>query len=163
MEKNRLALLKLDIQVQMEMITNTYRRLEQRAEKLEASNPVCLESIAYQIHNLYNAIEDLLKIVANHFENNLSSNPQWHSLLLQRMKQEISSVRPALISDRTFSLLNGLRGFRHFFRHAYGVDIEYEQLQINLDKSLRLLPLLTEDVNNFLDKFEGDGIQKTEI
>jgi hypothetical protein len=150
MEENRLIILKVDIQAQMELITNTYNRLEERAKQLDPNNLMSLESIAYQIHNLYNAIEDLLKIIANYFENNITNNAQWHSLLLQRMKQEIPSIRPPLLSESTFSLLNALRGFRHFFRHAYGVDLEYEQLKINLDKSLKLLPLLTEDVDTFL-------------
>jgi uncharacterized protein YutE (UPF0331/DUF86 family) len=151
MENNKLTILKVDITAQMELITNTYNRLDARAKQLNDENPVYLESVAYQIHNLYNAIEDLLKIIANHFENNISNTSQWHSLLLQRMKQEIPSIRPALLSEQTFSILNGLRGFRHFFRHAYGVDIEYEQLKINLDKSLRLLSLLEEDINRFME------------
>ncbi|MFN6221529.1 MAG: hypothetical protein ACK55G_20760 [Dolichospermum sp.] len=49
-------------------------------------------------------------------------------------------------------MLNSLRGFRHFFRHAYGVEIEYEQLKINLFKALVLLPNLEKDIELFLEK-----------
>lgn len=33
---------------------------------------VRVESVAYQLHTFYNAVEDLLKLVATHFENNIS-------------------------------------------------------------------------------------------
>ena len=94
----------------------------------------------------------MLKIVATYFENNITETAKFHIALLTRMTQTIPSIRPALISQETFSILNSLRGFRHFFRHAYGTPIEYEQLKNNLDKSLNLLPILEQDVNTFLEK-----------
>ncbi len=49
-------------------------------------------------------------------------------------------------------ILNALRGFRHFFRHAYGTAIEYDLLKINLDKALSLFPLLDRDISHFLQQ-----------
>jgi uncharacterized protein YutE (UPF0331/DUF86 family) len=68
------------------------------------------------------------------------------------MNQEIPEIRPALISQETFNLLNSLRGFRHFFRHAYNTAIEYEQLKSNLDKALSLSPNLKKDLKIFLEQ-----------
>lgn len=48
-----------------------------------------MESVAYQIHNLFNAVEDLLKIVAASFENQITDTARWHTALLQRMTQEV--------------------------------------------------------------------------
>jgi uncharacterized protein YutE (UPF0331/DUF86 family) len=70
------------------------------------------------------------------------------------MTLPIPGVRPALISPETFSLLNSLRGFRHFFRHAYGTNIEYEQLKFNLDKAIKIPPLLQEDIQNFIEQIK---------
>jgi hypothetical protein len=97
-------------------------------------------------------IEDLFKIVAGRFENQVADLSRWHIELLRRMRQDIPGVRPALISAETFSLLNGLRSFRHFFRHAYAAPIEYAQLQVNLDKARRVRPLLKQDVADFLEQ-----------
>lgn len=96
-----------------------------------------------------------MKIVANYFENNINDSGQWHSLLLQRMKMDIPEIRPALLSPETYSILNSLRGFRYFFRHAYGVTLEYEPLKNNLDKSLNLFHHLQSDVNQFLFRLSG--------
>ena len=64
----------------------------------------------------------------------------------------------------------GSRRFRHFFRHAYGVEIEYEQLKINLFKALALLPNLEKDIRHLVKKNVGtihelslQGFQATHI
>ena len=149
MDKNTLIVLRADLLAQMAVVKSISLLIEERAEGLQKDDPIRLESVAYQIHNFYNAIEDLLKIVAAHFENQISDTARWHSILLQRMSQEIPGIRPVFLSQESYLLLNSLRGFRHFFRHAYGVPIDYEQLQINLNKSRQLYPCLERDLNQF--------------
>ncbi|MGK7952772.1 MAG: hypothetical protein AB4368_29265 [Xenococcaceae cyanobacterium] len=122
---------------------------------MTADDPIRLESVAYQIHNLYNAVEDLLKLVAAHFENQITDTAHWHTALLRRMNQEVTGIRPALLSEEGYIILNSLRGFRHFFRHAYGVPIDYAQLKINLDKARQLKSLLEKDLENFLNRIRA--------
>lgn len=153
MDKNDLVVLTADIKAQMSLVKTISAKLEDRAVGLDPEDSVRMESVAYQIHNFYNAVEDLLKIVATYFENQITDTTRWHTKLLQRMTEEISGVRPSLLSQESYLLLNSLRGFRHFFRHAYGTPIEHAQLQINLDKAYRLLPCLEQDVENFLKAF----------
>lgn len=155
MDSETLVIFKVDVQAQLNLIKQVDERLKERAINLQSDDPILLESIAYQIHNFYSAIEDLLKLIANYFENNISHSPQWHSLLLQRMNMTVPGVRPAVLSSDTYVTLNALRGFRHFFRHAYGATIEYEQLKTNLNKALNLLPELESDLNQFLSQLEG--------
>ena len=150
MDSQTLVVLTVDIPAQMALIKEVYEKLVIRANRLQPNDEIILESIAYQIHNLYRATEELMKIVATYFENNINESNQWHSLLLQRMKMDIPEIRPALLSVESYSILNSLRGFRHFFRHAYGATLEYEPLKTNLDKSLKLFPQLELDVNQFL-------------
>jgi hypothetical protein len=155
MDTNSLLIFKTDINAQRQLIKMIQEKLKQRSENLNPEDIVRLESIAYQIHNLYNAVEDLLKIVATYFENNIADNSQWHSALLRRMTQEISGIRPALLSAESYSILNSLRGFRHFFRHAYGSEIEFQQLKINLDKALIILSYLEQDLKIFIEKIDN--------
>jgi uncharacterized protein YutE (UPF0331/DUF86 family) len=149
MDKNALIVLTADLTAQMAVVKSISLLLEERAFGLRVDDPVRLESVAYQLHNFYNAIEDLLKMVAAHFENQISDTARWHSVLLQRMSQEIAGIRPAVLSQESYLLLNSLRGFRHFFRHAYGVPIDYEQLQINLKKARQLYPSLENNLSQF--------------
>ena len=95
MDTNKLILLKVDLDAQMNEIARIHEKLLNRIAKIKTDDEAILESIAYQIHNLYCATEDLLKIIASCFENNISNSGQWHSLLLQRMSMEIPGIRPA--------------------------------------------------------------------
>jgi hypothetical protein len=81
MDSNSLILLTVDLKTQMAQIESIHQKLVDRSKKLQADDQIILESIAYQIHNLYCVTEDLLKVVARYFENNISESSQWHSFL----------------------------------------------------------------------------------
>lgn len=156
MDSHKLILLKVDLQAQMNLMAVIHQKLLDRATRLSVDDDIILESIAYQIHNLYCTVEDLLKIVASCFENNISSTSQWHSVLLQRMTIEIPGIRPALLSPDSYTILNSMRGFRHFFRHAYASDIDYQQLTVNLHRALELKKHLDHDVSQFLLRLDDE-------
>ncbi|MGB3496421.1 MAG: hypothetical protein WBA57_27085 [Elainellaceae cyanobacterium] len=143
-----------DLQAQLATLHRIVERLDDRSADLAPSDIARMESVAYQIHNFYNAMEDLLKLVATHFENNISDAARWHSALLQRMMQEIPGVRPAVLSLDTYTALNSLRGFRHFFRHAYEVPLNYEQLMVNFKLAQEVLPQIERDMQAFLAAIE---------
>ena len=149
MDAKEVMILTTDLTTQMVVIDEVFINLEDRAQNFNADDVRQLESVAYQIHNIYNAIEDLLRLVAAHFENQISD-----SALLQRMTQPVPGVRPALLTKDTFRLLNALRGFRHFFRHAYIVTVDPVQLQSNLHKAQQAYQLLHNDVSHFLAQLQ---------
>lgn len=157
MDSSALIILRTEVEAQMARIRALYQRLDERVVDLHPEHQALMESVAYQLHNIYSAIEELLKLIASHFENHISDTARWHTTLLQRMSIEIPGVRPAVVSSESHHLLNGLRGFRHFFRHAYGADIEYPQLTINLDKAQALRPLFDADIARFFASLQGDS------
>ncbi len=106
MELSELVLLEADLAAQRVTIDRIFTTLLQRSQNLSSENPEKLESVAYQIHNLYGAIEEALKVIATYFENNISESAQWHSLLLRRMMQPIQGVRPAVLSLESYDALN---------------------------------------------------------
>ena len=81
---------------------------------------------ALKTQQFYTALEDLLKQVAKSFENKIDDLGSFHKELLIRMETEI---RPAVLSKESFVLLDKLRAFRHFVRHAYDVELDHQQLQ----------------------------------
>ena len=154
MEARQLAILTADVSAQRQLIDRVMAMLEARAQGLQPADAVRLESVAYQIHNFYNAVEDLLRTVATQFENQITDTSRWHQLILQRMTQDIVTVRPALLSQASFDALNALRGFRHFFRHADGVPIDHDQLIANLARVRQGWPALEQDVERFLAQLQ---------
>lgn len=148
MDALRLALLRAEIQRQAAEIDKIYMKIEERKQ---GHDPASLESLGYQLHNLYCAFEDLLKIVAAFFENQVADESRYHAELLRRMSLVVEGVRPAFISEKTYRLLDNLRSFRHFFRHAYAYELDERKLGIVLEDALRLKELYPQDIRSFLE------------
>ena len=154
MEKARLAVLKAELKAQIQEIEGIYTRIEDRKRKKDKA---AMESVGYQLHNLYCAFEDLFKIVAETFENHIQDQSKYHQELLKRMAISIEGVRPRLLSQECFLLLDNLRSFRHLFRHAYSYELDERKLKIVLEDAITLRRIYPTDVNVFLNSFGKGG------
>jgi uncharacterized protein YutE (UPF0331/DUF86 family) len=150
-EKERLIVLKAEMDAQRQEIEGIYARIEDRKRKSDKS---AIESVGYQLHNLYCAFEDLFKIVAESFENHIQDKSKYHLELLKRMAISIQGVRPRLLSEESFPLLDNLRSFRHFFRHAYSYELDERKLKIVLDDALALRKIYPRDIKTFLSNLK---------
>lgn len=149
MEEGRLSLLSATIRAQGEEIERIFDKIEDRRHGEGEAN---LESLAYQLHNLYCAFEDLLKIVADFFENHIEESSRYHRALLWRMKMPIEGVRPALLSETSYKLLDSLRAFRHVFRHAYSYELDPQKLGLVVEDALKLRGLYQGETDRFLEQ-----------
>lgn len=107
--------------------------------------------VAYRLHSLYTAIENIFRNIAVAFENQLSDRAGWHRELLQRMKLDLTPVRPAVIDQDAYGKLDELLRFRHFFRTAYGVPLDASRLQLALDQALALKGQYRTQLERFLE------------
>ena len=148
MDTERIAGLTAEIKGQLWLMEKVSRRLQARVND-GLDTPGQLDSIAYQIHNLYCSAEDLLKLIASSFENQIGSGGDWHRVLLLRLSQPVEGIRPAFLSDDSLEVMNKLRSFRHLIRHAYGTEIELTQLQANLSAAQQLYGLIRQDIDTF--------------
>ena len=153
MEKAKLAILEAELSRQKQEIDKIYAKIDER--RLRINNETGIESLAYQLHNLYCAYEDLFKIVAAAFENNIEEGITWHKELIRRMTISIKGIRPNLISEKSMNLLSELRSFRHFFRHAYGYELDPKKVKLVLEKAVGLKKAFTKDVNKFLSNLKS--------
>ena len=149
MEAEKLVLIKSDLTAQMAEIEVIYSRLEDRKK---SKGSTALESIGYQLHNLYCAFEDLFLIVAGYFENNIQDKTRFHSELLKRMNIAIEGIRPNLLTPESFILLDNLRSFRHFFRHGYSHELDARKIKIVLMDAEKLKGGYRHEVELFLRK-----------
>lgn len=109
---------------------------------------------ALRVQQFYTAIEDLLKQIAKAFENHIEDLATYHKGLLIRLNTDIPKIRPAVISKDSFMLLDKVRAFRHFIRHAYDCELEEDEL-IALQKLLRTHYLKVEnDLTRFREYVE---------
>lgn len=152
MDETEIALINSEIKAHLKIIADVYTKIEERAA--HDNEPSRLESLGYQLHNLYCAFEDLFKTVAGFFENSIDDMTRYHSELLRRMTMDIEGIRPALIDNDSYRLLDNLRAFRHFFRHAYLYEIEPRKVKIVLDDALKLKNRYPEQIESFIEKIK---------
>ena len=136
---------------QIEQILNVYSIIEEKKVVFEkkAVAKEMVESTGYWLHNLYSAFEDLFKLTAGFWENNVKTNGDFHINLLKRMLMHIEQVRPPLISEESYRFLNEIRGFRHVFRHAYSFGMDDERVSFLLFRVLKKKELLMQDLQKF--------------
>lgn len=151
MDKSRHLVLAAEVRAQLQQIERIYGLVNEREP---IGGVAGTESLAYQLHNLYGAIEDLFKVVANAFENNVAPGSGYHTELLRRMTISVPEVRPHVISTKTYGLIDSLRGFRHVFRHAYARELDVRKLRIVLDDARAARGPLADDVEAFLRSVE---------
>ena len=78
--------------------------------------------LAFRLHSLYNAFDNVFQNIAAAYENTPDDATRWHAQLLQRMRLDLMPVRPAVIDKAAYDALDELRRFRHLFRYAYDVE-----------------------------------------
>jgi hypothetical protein len=110
--------------------------------------------VAYRLHTLYTAFENIFRNIAIAFENQVSQE-SWHREVLQRMRLDLTPLRPAVIDAAAHSKLDELRRFRHVFRTMYGADLDALRLQVALRRALELRPLYRAQIENFLEFLRG--------
>ena len=58
------------------------------------------------------------------------------------MSLDIEDIRPRVISQKSFYTLDDIRRFRHFFYHAYDVELDFERIKIISVKLLENIEFL---------------------
>lgn len=86
-------------------------------------------AIAGHLHSFYTGCEAVLLRALEPFDGPPPEGPGSHARLLERAALTIDGLRPAILTPATGSALDRYRAFRHFFRHAYGVKLEWPLIE----------------------------------
>ena len=151
---DKILILMNSIRRDLEAIATIYSELERHPLK-SGTNDDTLILIAYHLHNLYNAFENVFQNIAAVFENSVDEVERWHVQLLERMRLDAMPLRPAVIDDVAYDALDELRRFRHLFRHAYRMKLDPLRLQLVVHKALALKTIYAGQLEQFIDFLQG--------
>lgn len=89
-----------------------------------------LVTAAYHLSGIYSCWEDIFFKIAKVFENRVENPSSWHKELLDRMRIAVKDIRPRVISDSTYVVLDEMRRFRHVFRSSYMFSLKRPQIEL---------------------------------
>src|SRR3989304_364211 len=98
-DTSQLATLSAMIGRDLEGIERLDRELTALRGGLDAAAPAFrdLAAMAYVLHNMYGALENIFEQVSRTYENHVTDPTQWHKELLTKMFLDIPKVRPAVL------------------------------------------------------------------
>ncbi len=160
--KNKYAIFKSRLNQELHILTNIENEfktlgltghnkpVEKIADNIPIINPLVKRGIASMLAETYSCMEKGLLFIADNIDEVIPQGSNWHTELLKQMTIDIKSLRPRVISDTTFKLLNELRSFRHVHRNIYGADLHVERLFEILEFIPELLEGFNTDIKVFL-------------
>jgi hypothetical protein len=110
---------------------------------------------AVGLHGWYTALETILERVARAIDASVPTGPTSHRDLLSQGMTEVEGMRPAVLDRALEPELLALLTFRHFFRHAYGVELDPARLRVELERHERVAPQVDADLAAWSDFLEA--------
>lgn len=102
-----------------------------------------LAGVAALLHNFYNGVENIIKQIFLSQKINLPEGQSWHKDLLE------SAVQESIISGECKNFLGQYLAFRHFFSHAYALDLYPDKMEPLVNHCSNLYSLFKDDISSF--------------
>lgn len=103
-----------------------------------------IAGVATILHNFYNGIENIIKLSLSEKNIPLPESGSWHKDLLKL------AVNNNIITESTMLKLGEYLAFRHFFSHAYALDLYGEKLEPLVENIKEVYSSFQKDVSSFL-------------
>ncbi|MGD8782706.1 MAG: hypothetical protein PVH88_27595 [Ignavibacteria bacterium] len=131
------------IQAELENINEIFIELPSYSH-LPKLSTLELAGVAALLHNFYNGIENILKQIVLSQNLEVPVGESWHKELLElALKQDF-------ISKECKNNLAPYLAFRHFFSHAYALELYPDRMEPLVKYSKKVYDIFKKDINEFL-------------
>jgi hypothetical protein len=131
------------INIEIENITEIIKGIP-TPSKLPFLSSLELAGTAALLHNFYNAIENILKQIFISDKISIPEGKSWHKELVE------SAVKEKIITENCKNQLSNYLAFRHFFSHAYALDLYSERIEPLVENMEGVFRLFKDDINKYL-------------
>jgi len=160
MRQSDISLLKVEIESDFSDLERVVVEIKEAVKEIGSSIPTYRDKAALGalLHSFYNGIENALKRIAEEVDHSVPVGEGWHRSLLRRMEGEVEGYRPAILREQTVGILEPYLGFRHFFRHSYTFEIDWQKLQPLVENVAMVLREFQADLEDLFRKLsQGQG------
>ncbi len=154
MNPNSLTALKALIDDELISLARIVKETQNTLKELGETPPRQLEmnGLAAYLHQYYTAIESIFRRIALQIDGYLPIGERSHLDLLEQMAQDIANVRTALIEPQQYLILKDYLNFSHFFRHAYGYQLRWQELHLKLVMMPEAFEKLRQSIDNLFQE-----------
>lgn len=118
-----------------------------------------LGSVGFDLQSFYQGVERVFETIAKSIDRSLPAGDRWHKMLLEQMANEVSGIRPAVISMETRQALDDFRMFRHLAHNIYTFNLDPRRIKTLIEKLPGTMGLIGRDLLVFAD-FLGQSMQE---
>jgi len=133
---------RLRIEAEYEAIENTLSALPDRP--LSTLSQLELAGVAALLHNFYNGIENIIKQVFQEKSFPIPQGESWHRDLL------LAAAEKNIISDLLLNNLKQYLAFRHYFSHAYALELFPERMEPLVKNAVALFNEFKQQINKII-------------
>ena len=144
----------VDVENELKFISREIETLKRKRERLKDERDTenidsHIKAIALTLHSIYTGYEKVVEILIKGIDGDLPTAIDYHTALLKRATYEIPEVRPPIISEETFNLLNVLRAYRHKLRRTYTYLISPHKVIDLTEMAVKSWEFLNKDWESF--------------
>ena len=143
-------LIKEQIKFKISDIDKLFSEYELIFEKVNSMEPDLFDMtiLGSVLHSFYNGWENIFEIIAKNIDGNVPTGNKSHQELLHQMARE-NSIRNEIIDEDLYLKLREYATFRHFYRHAYSFQLNWEKMRPLVDN----VQITWKEIKNSLEKF----------
>ena len=149
--------LAMRIRNELSEIEHTLKRATEGVKRAkQTGDDYYLDGVALNLHSFYSGIERIFELIAANVDDMLPEGENWHQTLLKQMAEEMTEVRPAVISDSVRVGFDEYRGFRHVVRNVYTYKFDPARIEKLTERAGPLFTRLLAELLAFADFLEAD-------
>lgn len=146
-------LIKEQIKFKINDIDKLFSEYDLIFKKIETQAPDLFDMtiLGSVLHSFYNGLENIFEIIAKNIDGNVPNGNKSHQELLHQIASE-NSKRNEILNEEVYLKLREYATFRHFYRHAYSFQLNWEKMNPLIDNLHMVWNEVKLNLENFINE-----------